>query len=822
MRSSKAAVLFAALLLLAAAPAATAQDSACGDLSDFPCGYQLEQQALKRAPALFRLQARVAQAGVQIGEANFEKVMVKVLRGTEVLCREQFRNVHVLASVMNLEIGQEIDCEIDEVMARNTDLELQICIGTDETCLPPIPLSSTPYAVRATWAYESERVHKADRAGQAHYAHRFTADRDLLERETLGTGYFDVETPTAAEAAALYDEPGFADYEDSGFLQWTPVRNREAMTLHLAGKHHRSDRLRDLKDLALSTRLTRATGDLRVQPRSETGLTVRDRGAHVTGASDVDAKLLVTGTVTAEQNADVALEGNVGGELMVGAGAHVSGANLAVTGESVVDGHLLVKSATTVTGGAQVSGDSSVLGVCTVTGANPSAVVSEDLSVLGEAEWDAAHVTGAASATTSLEASSAEVTAGASTKDLDVEGRLDVEGGVLFTKLVTFRGGRSTPGEAANTSFVQFEDEDRAIAFGGLVQAADGAGLGADMDGGMNKLVGARLELAASAPHDCDTSTEGLTYIDMSLHQVRLCTGGKWKVLGGGGGGFICGNGFVQETEGCDDGNADPGDGCAPDCQVEAGWVCPPGRNCKPDCGDGVITGDEECDDGNVSQDDGCTALCRISQGWECEGATSVCTVTCGDGLVRGDEGCDDGGTEPGDGCTPECEVMSGWYCGERQPSICQRIPLAVPGYEGVNGPDMSGDGLALCGGAGPEDLGATGKDFYALCEGYSEIVFACSVGDDDEAELVSAPLPTDGVVLSDEACDDWPGAASSPFAGDHVLAVDQSDPGCGDYDNSYEMYVHFGVQWACMGTNTTPGYLGQTGGRVWAFVRYP
>jgi cysteine-rich repeat protein len=810
------------LLLLAPAPAA-AQGPACGP-GDFPCGYQLKDHALLPAPTLFRLQARVAQAGVMIGEASFARIQVQVMGGAEVLCVERFDDVRVKASVMNLEIGREIDCELDEVLAQNTDLRLQVCVGNEKNCLDPIPLSATPYAVRATWAWTAGRAHEADVAAQSHYAHRFTADKDLPERNTLGTGYFDLQTPTPEAAAPVYDAERFAAYSDSGFLQWTPVRSREAFTMQVSGKNHGSERLADLDEVVLSARLTRTErGDMEVQPRSPTGLTVTGRGAHVTGDSKVDGDLLVKGPTTVEKNLVVVTDGALEAELLVGTGATFDGASLKVTGDSEILGHLKGESPATVTGGAQVTGDSEVLGMLSVTAAADAAVVSGNMNVLGSADVDALHGLGAAEATTSITATTAELEGGATLGVLGVGGRMKVEGDVVFKDLVTFMGGHSKPEQGPQMGHVQYENEDRALTFSAKQAWIAGAAAGSHIDGGMNRLNNARLQLAAAPPSPCDEAGEGISYVDMTLHTVRLCTGGMWKSLGGGGGGFLCGNAFIQDGEGCDDGNLDPGDGCDASCQVEDGFVCEGQPNvCKPLCGDSRIMGPEGCDDGNLDQDDGCTALCRVAPGWECTGEPSVCTVDCGDGIVLEGEGCDDGNLDPDDGCTPECEVMPGWHCEGRGRSVCSPIPVAVPGYEGVAGPDMTVEGLALCGGAGSDDLMATGKDFYALCEGYQEIVFACSTGDDDEAELVSIALPTDGVVLSDEGCDDWPGAASSPFAGDHVLAVDQSDPGCGDYDNSYEMYVHFGVQWACMGTNTTPGYLGQPGGRIWAFVRYP
>jgi len=53
-----------------------------------------------------------------------------------------------------------------------------------------------------------------------------------------------------------------------------------------------------------------------------------------------------------------------------------------------------------------------------------------------------------------------------------------------------------------------------------------------------------------------------------------------------------CGNGILEGTEQCDDGNATPGDGCTSDCKIESGWSCPaPGVSCRPICGDGLQSG---------------------------------------------------------------------------------------------------------------------------------------------------------------------------------------------------------------------------------------
>jgi len=122
-----------------------------------------------------------------------------------------------------------------------------------------------------------------------------------------------------------------------------------------------------------------------------------------------------------------------------------------------------------------------------------------------------------------------------------------------------------------------------------------------------------------------------------------------------------CGNNFVTSDEACDDGNTKGGDGCSADCKtVESGWQCRvPGKPCTPQCGDGILRTGEACDDGNTTSGDGCSVLCKIEPGWKCDGASpSVCAKTvCGDGKKEGGEGCDDGNTMPFDGCSEDCQI---------------------------------------------------------------------------------------------------------------------------------------------------------------------
>lgn len=88
-----------------------------------------------------------------------------------------------------------------------------------------------------------------------------------------------------------------------------------------------------------------------------------------------------------------------------------------------------------------------------------------------------------------------------------------------------------------------------------------------------------------------------------------------------------CSDGRVSQTEACDDGNIEPGDGCEPTCIVTPGWHCEgePSR-CDAVCGDGLRLAQETCDDNNTSSSDGCSTACRVEAGFTCPGLPSICT----------------------------------------------------------------------------------------------------------------------------------------------------------------------------------------------------
>ena len=140
-------------------------------------------------------------------------------------------------------------------------------------------------------------------------------------------------------------------------------------------------------------------------------------------------------------------------------------------------------------------------------------------------------------------------------------------------------------------------------------------------------------------------------------------------------GGGTCGDGIIERSEQCDDGNTTNGDGCSRICQIEANWDCPTqGQPCTylGTCGNGVLTSNKACDDGNTKSGDGCSGDCKtVETGYICRKPGNPCTPLCGDARITGVEECDDGNADSGDGCSPICRIEPGWTCTKTTPSTC-------------------------------------------------------------------------------------------------------------------------------------------------------
>jgi cysteine-rich repeat protein len=204
---------------------------------------------------------------------------------------------------------------------------------------------------------------------------------------------------------------------------------------------------------------------------------------------------------------------------------------------------------------------------------------------------------------------------------------------------------------------------------GGAGGGAESGGSGG-LDGGPSRIDAPGIE--AFPPHVCgngfldpgeqcddgnQVAGDGCTplcQLDCYLSTCAVCgTAGPCQVPPA-----VCGDGRLSGAEICDDHNAQSGDGCSSDCTaVETGWVCPvPGRRCFPICGDGRVVGSETCDDGNTMSGDGCSSICLVEPTDE----------RCGDGVIEGAEQCDVGGSGFDSGvitnCTADCRLR---YCGD-------------------------------------------------------------------------------------------------------------------------------------------------------------
>ncbi|MEA2697873.1 MAG: hypothetical protein QOI66_2144, partial [Myxococcales bacterium] len=149
-----------------------------------------------------------------------------------------------------------------------------------------------------------------------------------------------------------------------------------------------------------------------------------------------------------------------------------------------------------------------------------------------------------------------------------------------------------------------------------------------------------------------------------------------------------CGDGLKVGSEQCDDGNPTAGDGCEPSCTLTLpgpsegnGWVCPTvGQPCvRTVCGNGMVEGSEQCDDGNNDMGDGCSPFCRKEP--VCPAAGGACMTACGDGLLlpadkAAGQQCDDGNTVSGDGCSSTCKIETGYTCTDTATS---QNPLVLP-----------------------------------------------------------------------------------------------------------------------------------------------
>ncbi|MBU2213524.1 DUF4215 domain-containing protein [Patescibacteria group bacterium] len=165
-----------------------------------------------------------------------------------------------------------------------------------------------------------------------------------------------------------------------------------------------------------------------------------------------------------------------------------------------------------------------------------------------------------------------------------------------------------------------------------------------------------------------------------------------WTECGGEVEEVVCGDGYVDASEGCDDGNTLAGDGCSGTCTIEQGWQC------TDTCGEISANTEEQSSStfirffrslfANLL-----TFLTADTISTDSPQCPSTCTPICGDGLTKGNEECDDGNDSSDDECLPTCLInYEEDFCNNISPALWKK----AHGYQSIADPIGSSVKLAV------------------------------------------------------------------------------------------------------------------------------
>jgi cysteine-rich repeat protein len=120
-----------------------------------------------------------------------------------------------------------------------------------------------------------------------------------------------------------------------------------------------------------------------------------------------------------------------------------------------------------------------------------------------------------------------------------------------------------------------------------------------------------------------------------------------------------CGNGSVEGTEECDDGNNNDLDSCTNLCT----WACKTDSDCTKDVSDQCSGGSLTCETASHTCKAGAAAAAKDGEkcgdnAWCYEGR--CLKLACNNGVKQGTEECDDGNPDDTDGCTKKCTYTCG------------------------------------------------------------------------------------------------------------------------------------------------------------------
>ena len=252
---------------------------------------------------------------------------------------------------------------------------------------------------------------------------------------------------------------------------------------------------------------------------------------------------------------------------------------------------------------------------------------------------------------------------------------------------------------------------------------------------------------------------------------TRLCSGDRCQPRD------ICGNGFVEEGEHCDDGNDDDSDACTSACERTLGQPCDTFDQCASDtcnseicvtpdvCGNGIQDAGEWCDDGNDNDNDACDNACKLGFGATCASesacasgvcldATCAAPVSCGDGTLDPGEACDDGNDDDDDECDNTCKLGLREPCDSNEEcgsGVCAARACSIANICGngvVEGDEAcdSGNNLDIEG-CTPECKRSLGE----LCS----VDEQCASSNCEQGSCNNARTCGDGALQEGEQCDD-------------------------------------------------------------------
>lgn len=207
----------------------------------------IESQITALPPTVIRpklsFQTRISQATLPILEGLFYKVIVRY-KGllSEGDCLEEFENVRVLDSVLNLELGLNARCDFATAIAQKSEISLKICFsmpqdpvadnGVDrapeDRCFNrEVEISSVPYAVRVERALEAQSVHQANYSFISSYVYR-VVDQGVNWTGSTIPPYLSFQTrpPSGLGLDVLgldsQNTAAIEELSEAGYIRWHP------------------------------------------------------------------------------------------------------------------------------------------------------------------------------------------------------------------------------------------------------------------------------------------------------------------------------------------------------------------------------------------------------------------------------------------------------------------------------------------------------------------------------------------------------------------------------------------------------------------------